>query len=196
MNRLPWLKLRLVITALIVIGIEIYFYRRYAALGAEFHFWVHGLFGAALGITGLTLWRLARRKTDGWMKSYEAGFLGHVYSAVPDVIFLLFGILHMYWMDIFALHISVHFIPAPVPTMLGLFILSLIGYGLAADGKRRPAYFSFGVAGTVLCIALLLRSPIPANLEDLQQNTKRAFWMCPLIDVTVAHARQEHHEHH
>jgi hypothetical protein len=34
-----------------------------------------------------------------------------VYSALPDVLFLGVGLLHALWMDVFALHISVHFTP-------------------------------------------------------------------------------------
>jgi len=44
---------------------EAWMYDRYAALGAQFHFWLHGLFGAALGLAALTLFRLASRRLDG-----------------------------------------------------------------------------------------------------------------------------------
>ena len=38
-------------------------------------------------------------------------------------------------MDAFALHITVHFIPAPVPTALALFLLALAAYGLVMSER-------------------------------------------------------------
>ena len=128
MNRFAQFSRRHLMTASLLIIIEIIFYRQYAHLGAEFHFWLHGLFGTALGVSALTIWQIVSRKTTS-ISAWEAGFLGHIYSAIPDILFIAVGLLHMYWMDIFALHISVHFIPAPIPTMLGLFLLALLAPG-------------------------------------------------------------------
>lgn len=54
------------ISAVLVLLTEGYLYYRYTLFGAEFHFWLHGLFGAALGLTALTIVRLAtsRRRRD------------------------------------------------------------------------------------------------------------------------------------
>jgi hypothetical protein len=58
--------------------------------------------------------RRDRDPASGAVTPWEAGWLGHVYSAVPDVLCLGFGVLHVLWMDVFAFHITVHFIPAPL----------------------------------------------------------------------------------
>lgn len=182
MNRLVRFSYRHLMTTGLILAVEILFYRQYAHLGAEFHFWLHGLFGAALGVSAVTTWRLMTNKTVP-VTAWEAGFVGHVYSAVPDILFIAVGILHMYWMDVFALHISVHFIPAPIPTMLGLFILSLLAYGWASDGRRKLAIACLGLAGVVLCVSLLFRHPIPTSLRHLQRHDHSYVWLCPMWDL-------------
>lgn len=86
---------------------------------------------------------------------------GHVYSAVPDVLFLGFGVLHVLWMDVFAFHITLHFVPVPLVTMLVLFVLTLLTYGLAASGKALAAVGVLAGATGVLVIALALAAPLP-----------------------------------
>jgi hypothetical protein len=147
------------ISAALVLLTEGYLYFRYARLGAEFHFWLHGLFGAALGLAALAIVRIARARhhrdpARGAVAPWEGSWVGHVYSALPDVLFLGFGVLHVLWMDVFAFHITLHFIPAPLITML--------------------------IAGTgVLLAALALAAPIPDSLTDLHAD--RGFGLCPLV---------------
>ena len=57
--------MRHVITAVVVVAVESYLYWRYRALGAEFHFWLHGLFGAAIGVATTTGWAPLRRRRPG-----------------------------------------------------------------------------------------------------------------------------------
>lgn len=110
--------LRQTVTLALIVLVEVNLSFRYAELGAQFHFWLHGLFGAALGLAGLTVlrlvtaWRRNRDPASGAVAPWEAGWLGHLYSAPPDVLFLIFGVLHVLWMDVFAFHITRHFIPA------------------------------------------------------------------------------------
>ena len=172
------------ISAALVILTEGYLYIRYVQLGAEFHFWLHGLFGAALGLAALTAVRMLRshrRGSDparGVVAPWEGGFLGHLYSAVPDVLFLGFGVLHVLWMDVFAFHITLHFIPAPLVAMLMLFVLTLGAYGLAASRHPGSAAGTLAVASGVLVVAVLLAEPIPNSLTDL--HIDRGFGLCPV----------------
>lgn len=70
---------RLWITAVLVAVTEGYLHVRYAALGAQFHFWLHGLVGAALGVSALTAVRAVRAfrggrdSTRGALAPWEAG---------------------------------------------------------------------------------------------------------------------------
>jgi hypothetical protein len=176
-------SLRQWVSAALVLVSEGYLYFRYARLGAEFHFWLHGLFGAALGLAALTIVRILRTRQQGdpargVVAPWEAGWLGHIYSALPDVLFLGFGVLHVLWMDVFAFHITLHFVPVPLITMLVLFLLALAAYGLAAS--RRPRYaVTLLIAGTgVLLAALALADPIPDSLADLHAD--RGFGLCPV----------------
>lgn len=187
MNSLAVFSRRHVITASFIVFIEVILYRQYASLNSEFHFWLHGLFGAAIGLTALTIWNLVSRKPAA-ISGWEAGFLGHIYSAVPDILFIIFGVLHMYWMDVFALHISVHFLPAPVATMLGIFFISLMAYGLSSDGYRKAATACLVVMVSVLSISTAFKAPVPTNLREVQNHNLKYSWLCPMwaIDPSVA----------
>lgn len=171
------------ISAALVAVTEGYLYARYAQLGAEFHFWLHGLFGAALGLAALTAVRIVRTRCggdpgSGAVPPWESGFLGHLYSALPDVLFLGFGVLHVLWMDVFAFHITLHFLPAPLITMLVLIVLSLGAYGLATTRRPVGAAGLLVVATGVLITALALAEPIPDTLADLLVD--RGLGLCPV----------------
>lgn len=104
-------------------------------------------------------------------------FLGHLYSALPDVAFLTGGVLHDCWMDVFAFHITAHFIPAPL-TALALFLLALAGYALAASGRPRPAVAGLGALGAaalLATVALWAAAPIPDDIQDLRSNSRLAW---------------------
>lgn len=173
-------------SATLAVLTEGYLYYRYAQLGAEFHFWLHGLFGAALGLAALTALRIVKSRrhridpATGAVTPWEAGWLGHIYSAVPDILFLGFGVLHVLWMDVFAFHITLHFIPAPLITMTVLFVLTLGAYGLAASRKPIVAGATLLTATGILIAALTLAEPIPDTLADL--HVDRGFGLCPVGD--------------
>lgn len=187
MNWLAKFSRRHILTACLVVFFEVILYRQYASLDAEFHFWLHSLFGAAVGLSAVSIWKIIKGKSAG-ISGWEAGALGHIYSAVPDIIFIAFGVLHMYWMDVFAIHISIHFLPAPVATMLIIFLLSLVAYGLSAEGHRKSATYCLVIAASVLSVSLLFKSPVPSNLKEVQQHNQKYSWMCPMwtIDPRLA----------
>ena len=172
-------------TASLIVLVEVLFYRQYAHRSAEFHFWVHGLFGAALGILVLTVWQLSRPHKPTTVSAWEAGAIGHLYSAVPDILFIAVGVLHMYWMDVFALHISLHFVHQPILTMLGLFLLSLAAYGCLQSGHRRVTYYIVASWLLVLSVSLVFRNPVPQNLIQLQHHADQYTWLCPMWDIDV-----------
>jgi hypothetical protein len=189
---------RAAVSVALVVLVEVWLYYQYAQLDAEFHFWLHALLGAALGLAALTGLRLllARRRprpsSDG-AAPWASGLAGQLYSALPDVLFLGFGVLHMLWMDVFAFHITVHFIPAPLLTMLALFLLTLVGYGLAMSRRRLPAAGTLTAAGAVLAAALALAGPIPDDIQDLLVD--RGLALCP-IDHTGHRAEPvPNHQH-
>lgn len=159
--------------------LEAYLYIRYAAVGAEYHFWLHGLIGGIIGVSILTAWRLLRASRGKTFRPWEAGALGHIYSAVPDILFITTGMLHMYWMDIFGLHISVHYIPYPILTLIGLGVLTSVSYMLAV---RHHTGWS------VRCLVLLLvyaflafsfRQPLPDSYEALTTFDAHQSVLCP-----------------
>src|SRR5207245_4885355 len=137
--------------------------------GAEFHFWLLGLFGAAIGFTGLTLYRVLRRNERGRRGSvWLVGAAGHTYSAFPDVLFITAGVLHAYWMDAFAIHVSVHFIPDPLATMWAVFAVTLAAYAAAELDRRVLALGLVAVAVAGVLVALALRDPVPHTLARVR----------------------------
>ena len=174
MTRRHWVTLTLVVV------FEGWLYTRYAALGAQFHFWLHTLFGAALGLAALTVLRLLRPGREGPVAAWEAGWFGQLYSVLPDILFLAFGVLHMLWMDVFAMHISLHFVPRPLLTMWVLFTLTLLSYGLVMSGRRLPSLAVLGGFATATVIAIALASDVPVTVGEVRGHDGLAL-MCPVI---------------
>lgn len=171
---------RTVVSIGLVVAVEPVLYVRYAAAGAEFHFWLHGLFGFALGLTVLTVARLLRPRLR--LRSPESGLLGQIYSAVPDVLFAAFGLLHVLWMDVFAFHVSLHFIPAPLVTMTGVLMLAVGSETASRLGLRKTAAVGIAAAVGVTGAALLLRDPVPGSLREPHQRPGLAL-VCPLASI-------------
>jgi hypothetical protein len=171
-----------------VLLIEAYLYARYAQLDAQFHYWLHGLLGAALALAGLTATRLIRGRRRPQSASaprrraltaWEAAGLGHLYAAFPDVLFLTFRLPHDYWMDAFGLHITVHFIPAPLLIALALFLLTLTGYGLVTAQLRGPATAALSAAALTAVAAISLASSAPTRIDDLRDDPRLAYHHAP-----------------
>lgn len=148
-------------SAVLVMVVESYLYYRYAQLDAEFHFWLHGMLGAALGLAVLTGLRLLshRRGRDGGLRRpgrelapWEAGWIGHLYSAIP----------------------------APLVTMLVVFLLSLTAYwySLAMSGRTVAAATALAAGAVTFTAALGLAAPISADIEDLRVD--RGIALCPV----------------
>lgn len=171
------------VTTGVVVLVEGYLFWRYQQLVAEFHFWLHALFGGAIGVAADTGWALVRRQRPRAV--WGAGFAGHVYAAFPDALFLTAGILHHLWMDVFAFHIVIHFIPAPLVTMLGVFALSLVAWLLARWQRPAAAVTALSLAIGVTTVALFVAPSLPTTVEELREVPHIALF-CPLRDIDVA----------
>lgn len=170
---------------ILVVAAEGYFYWRYSTLDALFHYWLHFLAGATIALFALTLWGVVRRRPPGG--AWGAGFVGHIYSATPDVLFLAAGVLHVAWMDVFALHITIHFIPAPLAVLFVVFAVTLGSWAAATLGRRTFAVGGLVVVLAVFIAALSLADEPPASLQDLRRDPRLAF-VRPLAgsETTVA----------
>lgn len=160
--------------AAVVAAVEGWFFLRYAASGAEFHFWLHALLGGALGLGLLVLLRLLRPVREGWTPAEQAGLsglAGHLLSAVPDVLFLTAGVLHAAWMDAFVVHISAHFLwPGPLLAAVVLWTLVVGAWTALRLGARRTAAGGLVAAVAFLGLAVVLRSPLPTTLEQVREG--------------------------
>ncbi len=179
-------RLRTGLTALALASVEVWFYARYAQQGAQFHFWLHALLGGALGLTVLTLLRLRWPREARPLRAHEATLAGHLYSAVPDVLFLVVGALHVPWMDVFALHITAHFLwPGPLPAALALWALAVAAWTAVRLGARRTGQAVLLSSAAFLAAALLLRDPGPTTLAGVRGDGSNgslsevtASWLC------------------
>jgi hypothetical protein len=165
---------RQALAAVAVVLTEVYFFARYAQNGALFHFWLHLLLGGWVGLSLLAVRRLTRR-TRSRVHAWHAGFFGHMYSALPDVLFLAVGLLHATWMDLFALHITAHFLwPNALAAGLVLWTLAVLGVVAAVWGARRLAAAALLASVLFLGSAVLLRAPLPSTLGELRAEPLRS----------------------
>lgn len=105
---------------------EVGMFLMYRHHDARFHWFAHFFTGAAaaLLIMSVVAWRQQRpvKAPLLWI------FAGHLYAGFPDLLFLLFGMIHRMWMDVFLGHISVHFTPGRNWTLYGVFVVCLAVY--------------------------------------------------------------------
>lgn len=169
-----WLHL---LGLMLFIVIEGYAYRRYVLLGSQFHFWLHTLFGATVGMTLATALQLVRPHLR--VPGLAIGAVAHLWSAFPDVLFIGVGAVHQRWMDVFAGHISVHFIPQPIVSSAGLLLIAGLAASLVSAGRRRTASLALVAVVGLGGLAFALRSPIPTTLDDVRSDPQLVL-VCPL----------------
>jgi hypothetical protein len=59
-------------------------------------------------------------------------------------------------------------------TVLVLFLLATLGYGLAISRRRRAAAGSIVVAGAAFAVAVGLAAPLPSSIDDLRNDPRLA----------------------
>ena len=164
--------------AAVVLLAEAYLYWHYAQLHAGFHYWLHGLLGAALGLDGLTGARLVtalRRPTLGQppvrgclLTAWEAAALGHLYAAFPDILFLTLGLPHGYWMRVRCTSPCTSS-PRRYPRR---WRCSCSPWPLrpgdvpAAARRRHPPT----VAALTIIVAVPFAAAVPTNIQDLRSH--------------------------
>ncbi len=170
---------RLVVVGLVAAAGEWYFAVRYAAFGALFHYWLHGLLGVAAGLIAVVAVRTARPGRPHHVDVVSAALLGRLFFAAPDVIFLALDTPHAGWMDVFGAHISVHFVPAPVPFAYAVFVLAVVAAAAVTAGLRRAGAVLAAVAVALFVGGLAVRAPLPRTLDEVREAPGIA-WVCPL----------------
>lgn len=177
------------VAAVLVVAVELYFFARYTENGALFHFWLHLLLGGWVGLGLLTVHRLVTRRASR-VRPWNAGYFGHMYSAVPDVAFLAIGVLHATWMDVFALHITAHFLwPNALVAGLVLWSLAVLAHGAAVWGARGLSVGALVAGIGFLALGVSLRAPLPSTLGELReqqtawQQLAASDWMCTAIPL-------------
>lgn len=182
-------RLRYLLVVFGVVTLESYLFMRYAELGALFHFWLHGLFGAAIGwaLLALVQLRLPPVRRSARSAVWVAALIGHLYSAAPDVLFLTLDQVHQPWINLFALHIGIHFLPAPLLTTFAVFSLALAAWASAVLGGDRMAVVLLAAVVALTGIAWVARDAPPAPLEELRQSPQLA--LACLLPTPASHRR-------
>jgi len=110
------------------------------------------------------------------------------------VLFLIFGVLHVLWMDVFAFHITVHFIPALLITLLVVFLLSLAAYGLTMSGRVAWRWHRWRPAPWPALLRSAWRRPSPPTSKTCAPTRAHPrIALCPSIPVGEPAAG--HHAH-
>lgn len=131
------MTLRLCVYCVLFLVAELAIWFSYRHHDARFHWFAHFFTGAtaALLIMSAVTWRSRRavRYPLLWL------LIAHVYAMFPDILFAVTGLIHKAWMDVFLLHISIHFIPRRNVTNYALFLLALATYLTVVRVRTAPS---------------------------------------------------------
>ncbi len=123
--------------ALAAVALEVALYRSYSGHDAAFHWYTHFFVGAGAALVVMTVVARVRRRPVRlpllWM------LVGHLYAMVPDLLFTGGHVAHQRWMDVFAFHVSSHFVPGRNLTWCVVFLGCLAMYLGTLDRLRPPA---------------------------------------------------------
>lgn len=178
------MRYRILAGAIVVLAVEAYLWWRYALLGAQLHFWLHLMHGMAFGLGTWTVARLVvNRSLDAAVHrgaAASAAFGGHLFAAMPDLLFIAGGVVHMRWMDVFAVHIRGHMIPGALWVSVGMVGLAAAGWVAMTADRSRSAWAFISALVLTVAISLMIAPPIPDTLEEVRELADGGLW-CPLL---------------
>lgn len=162
---------RAIAGTLVTGAVEAWLAYEYHVRGTDWHYVLHSLLGIGAGFAVAAA--LGTRKVVRW------GLLGQALSVMPDVLFIVGGIPHQRWMDIFVAHITIHVVPQPLLIATALFLLAGWGWYLTAWTPARASGRLLALSGVaVVAIALAVHHPIPTTLSQTRaiEATLRGQW--------------------
>lgn len=115
--------------------VEIGLFASYRGHDARFHWFTHFLVGSSAALLVMTAVTVRTRRPVPVPLVWA--LVSHLFAMIPDFAFAA-GVAHRPWMDIFAGHISSHFVPGRNLTWYAVFLLCLGAYLAAVDRLRPP----------------------------------------------------------
>ncbi len=119
----------------VAVVVEIGLFASYRGHDARFHWFTHLFVGSSAALLVMTVVTVRIRRPVPVPLVWALG--GHLFAMVPDFAFAA-GVAHQPWMDIFAGHISSHFVPGRNVTWYAVFLVCLAAYLAAVDRLRSP----------------------------------------------------------
>lgn len=115
--------------------VEIGLFASYRAHDARFHWFTHLFLGGSVALLVMTAVAVRTRRPVAaplvWVLA------GHLFAMIPDFAFAA-GVAHRRWMDVFAGHISSHFVPGRNLTWYVVFLACLGVYLAVVDRWCSP----------------------------------------------------------
>jgi len=117
----------------VAVVVEIGLFASYGGHDARFHWFTHFLVGSSAALLVMTAVTVRTRRLVPVPLVWA--LVGHLFAMIPDFAFAA-GVAHQPWMDIFAGHISSHFVPGRNLTWYAVFLVCLGAYLAAVDRLR------------------------------------------------------------
>lgn len=117
----------LLVQAAVLVLAEVVLFRAYGAFDSAFHWGAHFLVAICLSAVVLSGYLLLAGIPAPGQLLTVLGF--HLYAMSPDLLFR-WGIPHAPWMNVFAGHIAVHYLPGGDRSWLAVAVLAVTGYVL------------------------------------------------------------------
>ena len=121
-----WMKAPVVWQLVLFATAEVLLYLSYQHHDSRFHWFLHFFVGTSAAFGVMTLITYWSNRTI--LFPFLWLLVGHVIAMFPDILWSAELLPHQAWMDIFALHISSHFIPGRNWTWYVIFLLCLALY--------------------------------------------------------------------
>lgn len=106
--------------------VELALFLSYQHRDGRFHWFLHFFVGASAALMVMTFAGFIRRRPVS--RPLTAILAGHLIAMLPDILFGLGIVPHEEWMEIFLLHIAVHFMPGRNWTWYAVFLACLAAY--------------------------------------------------------------------